>query len=255
MKTSICVIVIIFNILNCSSSYSQEKEKYPKAFTRAKEFEAMMPVEVVRRIELPEGYREGLLLRDGEIWVNNGEGGDTWVVDRDSGTVVSKIKPVGTFTEGITAFIDETYWVTDWDDRRLYRVSIENGVMIPQTEVSLSPAFPAGVVWTGTHLYVITWTRGVGTKYHLLKMDQDGTILETVLIKKIPEPSQLTWDGTDLWITSWFDRRAYRIDAETYEITGYFRSGIERLTGIAWDGECFWVTGTKADLVRIGVIS
>jgi len=216
-------------------------------------YEVAIPMEKIRKIELPKGYHEGLLIDDGNIWVNNGEHGATWVVDLASGEVLSEIEPVATFTEGITSAPSGKYWVSDWTEKKIYLVSIENSKMISESEISMAPARPTGIIWTGFRLYVVTWTRGVGTQYHIHEMDEEGNILRKVRINGISEPSQLAWDGSDLWLSSWFDRRVYRIDPETLQATGYFRTKIEQTTGIVWDGECFWVTGTHADLYRIKI--
>lgn len=213
-----------------------------------------IPVEVMEKLPLPHGYHEGLMIDGSYIWVNNGKNINTWVVDLSTGEVVSEIIPPGTFTEGITPSGDNRYWVTDWDHKKLYRVNIENGRMVPDHEVSLAPSFPAGVVWTGEFLYVITWTRGISTQYHILKMDDTGNILGRIRLRNIPEPSQLAWDGKHVWVTSWYNRRVYKLDMDSYEVLGTFRVPFEDATGIAWDGEHFWITGTYADLYKIRII-
>lgn len=224
-----------------------------KAFEKSDDHAAMIPARLIRKIKLPAGYHEGLFVEKNRIYVNNGEGGKTWVVDMASGELISQIEPAGTFSEGITGAPSGGYWVTDWDAKKLYFVKIENNKMLPESEVSMAPSHPAGVAWDGSHLYVVTWTRGLGTKYHLLKMDKAGNTIRKTAIKNIPEPTQLAWDGKDLWMSSWFNRRVYKIDAETLEIKGYFRSRIDRTSGIAWDGKYFWVTGTEADLRQIEI--
>ena len=232
--------------------FSNDAIRNTGAFERAEDHRGMIPTKIVRKIKLPKGYHEGLLFHKDTIWVNNGQEGKTWVVDLASGKVTSEIEPVGTFSEGITEARGGRFWLTDWDAKKLYLVRIEKSKMIAESELSLAPSHPAGVVSSGSYLYVIIWTRvASGTRYHLLKMDQIGNIIEKKKIKGIPEPTQLAWDGSYLWISSWFDRRVYKIDPETYEIKGYFRSGVKKLTGITWDGKNFWMTGTRAGLYKI----
>ena len=221
-----------------------------KAFKKAGDYRANMPVSIVRDIPLPKWYHEGLFLSEDSIWVNNGRGGKIWVIDERTGKKTADIKSPAVFTEGITAFGDK-YWMTDWDGKSLCLVRREGNNLVKEREISVSPAYPAGVVWNGSHLYVIIWMRGLGTRYYMLKMDGDGKLIERVHIKFIREPSQLAWDGQYLWISSWFDRRAYKVDASAYEIKGYFRTQLEKTTGIAWDGDGFWVTGTDEGLRRI----
>jgi len=209
---------------------------------------------VQRIIDLPKrGYHEGITVGQYEIILNNGDGKDTYVIDIASGAVTSKIKPVATFSEGITGDSSGNYWVTDWDTKKLYKVRIEKGKMIPEKEISLKPSHPTGVAWNGSYLYVITWTRGMGTKYHLIKLDRDFNILKTFSLKGIPEPSQIAWDGKNFWVSSWFDRKVYRLEPVNFEITGFFKSPVKKTTGVAWDGKYFWVTGTDADLYQLEV--
>jgi len=236
-------------------AFSEGPIRTDKVLEKAKNYKSMIPARKIRKIELPEGYHEGLLIDGNKIWVNNGTAGKTWVLDLQSGRVISEIEPAATFSEGITAAPGGKYWVTDWTAKKLYRVKIEEDRMVPDFEVSFAPSRPTGVIWNGSHLYILTWTRGaLGTRYHLLKMDEEGHILDRFGIEDISEPSQMAWDGKHIWISSWFDRRVYKIDIETAEIKGYFRSNIKNLTGIAWDGKSFWVTGTKADLYQIELI-
>ena len=221
--------------------------------TKADSYQKNIPVKLLKKIPLPEGYHEGLFYDGSNIWVNNGEKGNTWVVDITSGEVISEIEPVGTFTEGLTKTPEGDYWLTDWDAKKVYHVEIIGNSMKPVFELSVAPAHPTGIVWNGNSLHLITWTRGMGTKYHLIQMDKEGKILRKNQIKGISEPSQLAWDGKNLWISSWYNQRVYRVDVSIFQITGYFRSPAKKTTGIVWDGEHLWVTGTKADLYMLKI--
>ena len=254
MKTSILTLSAYLVILCTQIVLAETDVRKADFFSRSEDHRAMIPMRVIREVAIPRGYHEGLLVEESTVWVNNGKGGKTWIVDPETETVISKITPVGTFSEGLTAADGGRYWMTDWDLKKLFLVKIEKDTMVPESEISTAPSHPAGIIWTGSDLYVITWTRGLGTKYHLLKMDRAGNLVLKVRIKGIPEPSQITWDGQDLWISSWFNRRIYRIDSKTYQIKGYFRSHIERTSGIAWDGKYFWITGTEANLFQIEVL-
>jgi len=123
--------------------------------------------------------------------------------------------------------------------------------MVAERAVSLEPAYPAGVIWTGEKLYVITWTRGIGTKYGLLRMNKEGELLDEIRIKRIHEPAHLAWDGKYLWITSWYNQKVYKISTEDFKILGSFDSPAKDTTGIVWDGEGFWITGTHDDLYKV----
>jgi len=220
---------------------------------QAVDYQAKIPAGVVREFPLPEGYHEGLYYENNQVWVTNGKGGRTWIVDMESGGVVSEIDPFGSFTEGITANGDGTFWLTDWIEKKLYRVRIEKGVMVAEHEVSVAPAHPTGVVRAGEKLFMLAWTRGMGTKYHLVEFDETGRVLNKIQIKRIHEPAHLAWDGRYLWITSWFSQLVYKVDIDTFKILGSFKSPAPKTTGIAWDGEYFWITGSYAGLYCVEV--
>ncbi|MDP2928524.1 MAG: hypothetical protein Q8O01_00475 [Candidatus Omnitrophota bacterium] len=208
--------------------------------------------EVSEKFKLPKWYHEGLYSDGGNIWVSNGQKGNTWVVDASNGSIVKEIAPAGTFTEAITSKEKDSYIVTDWDLKKIYTARIEDGRMGIKGEISTDPFHPAGAVWNGTNLFVITWLRTLtGTKFHLLKMDDKFNILSRDAITNIQEPSGLAWDGSNLWISSWYARRIYKVDDRTLEILGHIRSPAKKTTGIAWAGKYLWVTGTYSDLYKM----
>ena len=231
------------------------EEPTEKVLKKSKNYEIIKPTRVLRKIKLPIGYHEDLLLKDGNMWITNGEGGNTWVVNLNSEKVISEIKPIGTFTEGITATSEGKYWTTDWDTKKLYLVRVENNEMIKEREISLSSLHPAGVVLTEKNIFVITWSRNVEIQYHLLKLDKNGNLLDKIRIQSISEPSQLAWDGENLWVSSWDEKRVFKIDVNRMEIKGHFPSHISKTTGIVCDGKYFWITGTSADLYKIEILS
>jgi glutamine cyclotransferase len=187
------------------------------------------------------------------IWVCNGKKGKIWTLDARSGTLLSEIDPVAGFTESITRMPDNTFLSTDWEEKKLYSIVIEKNKAVVKKEVSLSPAHPAGILYTGKAIYVMTWTRGLGTKFDLVVMDRDFNISRRVKIDRIQEPAHMAWDGKSIWITSWYRRLIYKVDPDAMEIIGTVRSPVHNTTGIAWDGRYFWVTGTYSDLYGIAV--
>jgi DNA-binding beta-propeller fold protein YncE len=223
------------------------------ALKRAEDYRPKIPVSVIKEIKLPRGYHEGLFHDGKYIWVANGKGGNTWVVDPSTGAIVAEIGSVGKFSEGITASeADGTYWTTDWDDKKLYRVKRQGDTLSVIYEISLEPEHPAGLVWTGKKLYVITWERGKGgTSYFLSQLDDKEHLSKKFRINRIHEPAHIAWDGKYLWITSWYSRLVYKVDVENFDVLGSFKSPVDQTTGITWDGEHFWITGTKADLYQI----
>lgn len=222
-------------------------------FTVSKDFK-VIKAKTLEKINIPQWYHEGLHYDGKYMWINNGKLGNTWMIDISNGAVVKEIKPVATFTEGITQKDKDRYFVTDWDTMKVYAVHIENNVMAIDFEASTAPAHPTGVAWNGSNLFVITWTRGItGTKFHILKMDDKFNIISRAAIKNVTEPDQLTWDGKYLWLSCWYSKRVYKIDADKMELLGYFRSPVQRTTGIAWDGQYFWLTGTTGSLYKMEV--
>lgn len=214
-----------------------------------------MRIETVNKIDLPKGYHEGLFIRDGKILVCNGRGFRTWVVDPEKEKIVSEIEPFGSFTEGI-ADDGKDLWLTDWDEKRLYRIKIEGNRIDTDFNVSVAPAHPAGIVHIKDHIYVVTWTRGPkGTKYHLIQFDLNGEMVKKRALQGILEPAHLAWDGEFLWITSWYSQKVFKTDINTLETKGYFTSPAQKTTGIVWQDGHFWITGTYDGLYRVKVLN
>ncbi len=211
-------------------------------FTISKDY-GELKSKVIAKIKIPKWYHEGLYSDGKDIWVNNGKGGDTWVVDTITGKITRKIKPAGSFTEAITPKDKDTFFATDWDAKKVYTSNIQGDNMYALSEKSVEPAYPAGAAWNGSNLFVVTWTRSLtGTKFHLIKMDADMNILNTVEIVKIMEPAHMAWDGKHMWISCWYSKRIYKVNIEKLEILGYLKSPAAKTTGIAWDGKYLWVT-------------
>lgn len=220
-------------------------------FTLSKDYHRIK-AKAVAKIKIPKWYHEGLYSDGKDIWVCNGKKGDTWVVDTLSKEIIRKIVPAGSFTEAITPRDEAIFFVTDWDAKKVYTAEIEGDNMYALAQKSVEPAHPAGAAWTGSNLFIVTWTRSLtGTKFHLLKMDADMNILSTAEIGRILEPAHLAWDGKDMWVSCWYARRIYRIDIEKLEITGYIKSPARKTTGIAWEGRYLWVTGTNDSLYKM----
>jgi glutamine cyclotransferase len=243
---SITLAVLLLAVTGTRGAFAEKAAK----MTKADDYTRGLDIEVVDRIELPKGYHEGLYHEDGKIWVCNGEDGDIWVVDPAKKEVVSSIEPVGTFTEAVTRHEGE-YWLSDWNAKKIYRVTVDDGVMTAREGISTEPAHPAGILWVNDTLFVITWTRGMGTRYHLMELTDDRNLKVRTRIRRIHEPAHMAWDGSHLWITSWYNRYVYKLDIEKNIILASFKSPAPRTTGIARDGEHFWITGTSADLYKV----
>ncbi|MCM8761192.1 MAG: SPASM domain-containing protein [Candidatus Omnitrophica bacterium] len=208
---------------------------------------------VVRKIEIPRWYHEGLFYDGENLWLANGEKGKIWVLDVSSGKVLREIEPVADFPEALIRREDGALFTTEWYSKKIYRVRLEGDRLASEAETSFEPAHPAGLAWDGRRFYVVTWRRGLGTKFDLVELDADLNIVSTMPFRGIHEPDQLAWDGKYLWVSSWYSRRVYRINMEKRAITGYFDSPADMTTGIAWDGKYMWLTGTYSDLYQIEI--
>ncbi len=218
---------------------------------KSKEYRGIK-VKTIRRIPIPKWYHEGLLIDGDSIWVANGRDGKIWVVDTVSGKTTSELTPPAGFTEAIIKTKSGRYLVTDWDDKKLYETSLKDEKMIiEKTLFDFSPSHPAGLIYTNDSLLAVVWTRGLGTKFEIIKFDKDFKVTEKIQIKDIQEPAHMAWDGKLLWITGWYNRRVYSVDPKEWMITGSFRAPLNKVTGIAWDGKHLWVTGTYADLYQV----
>lgn len=214
----------------------------------------LIEVKVAQKVAIPRWYHEGLFYDDGTIWVANGQKGNIWAVDLKTGKVLKEVCPYGEFTESMIKEPDGSWLVTDWDDKKLYRSKIERSTLTENTVLfDFSPARPAGLVRVNDRYFVITWTRGMGTRFGIVILDKEFRQTDAVAINFIEEPAHMAWDGKALWITSWYSRKVYRVDPETWEITGFFRTPFGKATGITWDGKYLWITGTYSPLYRIEV--
>ncbi len=208
---------------------------------------------LVKKVAIPKWYHEGLFFEGRSLWLANGEKGNIWIIDTATGEVTSRMESIGDFSEALIRTDDGNLFATEWYTNKVYRVKLEGGRLVPEKESSLEPAHPAGIACIGKRLFIVTWTRGFGTKFHLVEMDMGLKVVNRMLIRDIQEPCQLTWDGKNLWISSWYAKKIYRVDIDRWEITGYIRSPVSKTTGIAWDGGYMWVTGTYSDLYRMEV--
>jgi len=212
-----------------------------------------IPSSVVRKVKIERWYHEGLFYDGKSLWLANGEKGNIWIIDTDTGRVMSRMEPVADFPEALIRTAGGNLFTTEWYTKKIYRVKLEDARLVPEKESSLEPAHPAGLAGAGKRLFVVTWTRGLGTKFHMVEMDEDLKVVDRMLIRGIQEPCQLAWDGEYLWVSSWHARTIYKVDIDKKEIVGYFKSPVSKATGIAWDGKYMWITGTYGDLYQVEI--
>lgn len=242
------LVVFFCGILSNSVAFSEDA-----ALSRSENYTPRMPIKILKKITLPKGYHEGISVHEGRVWVSNGKGQNTWVINPETGEVESEIKSAGRFTEAIAPAPDELFWITDWDDKKIYRAKLKEDEWEIVSQIPIQNARPTGIVRANGAMYVITWERGLGTKYYLSKFDEEGNISERVRIKRIHEPAHLAWDGKYFWITSWYSGIVYKINIDSREVEGSFKSPASSPTGIASDGKHLWITGTSADLYKVGL--
>ena len=248
VRKSVLIIMLVF-LFVCQAVSAENL-----MITYSDDYKKNILVEKVRTISLPKGYHEDLYLDGEKILISNGNDINTWVMDIGTGVLLSEIEPIGEFTEAMIP-VGDIFWVTDWEDKKVYRVKIDDNKMYSEDERSLAPAHPAGMIQVREKVYIIIWTRSInGTKCHLVEFDLDGNVLRKIQITKILEPSQMTWDGSYLYITSWFSNIVYRIDVNVWKITASFKSPAKKTSGIAYDGSHFWITGTYDDLYKIKIL-
>ena len=249
-KNKVVLIALGIFLLNLTPAFSSQQ---PESLKRSANFESIS-VKNVKVIPLPRGWHEGLSMDGTDIWVANGyNSGKVWVVDTNSGKITSNIEPIAGFTEAISRKKESLFFITDWDEKKIYIASLRQNRLTPEMWTSTIPAHPAGVLWNGNRLFVITWTRGLGTKFNLLELDGNMKYIDSIAIKDIQEPAHLAWDGHNLWITSWYNPLVYKVDVAKREILGAFRSPVSRTTGIAWDGKYLWLTGTRSGLYKLEI--
>jgi glutamine cyclotransferase len=207
---------------------------------------------VKQKIELPKWYHEGLFIDGDSMLVANGNGGKIWRVDTASGKVTSQIRSPSGFTEAIAKMPGGGYMLTDWDDEKLYKIKFTGtDIAIEGVLFDFTPAHPAGAVIAGGRIFVIVWTRGLGTRFDIIELDKDIKEVSRIRVMDFQEPAHMAWDGRYLWITSWYDRNVYKVNPDTWTIISYFRAPCNKPTGIAWDGKYIWITGTYADLYKV----
>ncbi|MFA5143885.1 MAG: hypothetical protein WC522_06965 [Candidatus Omnitrophota bacterium] len=249
-KNSFIIVLLGLLLLNAGQAISFQDR--PINLKKSQRYETI-PVKVVGTITLPKGWHEGLSLNGGCIWISNGKSGNIWVIDMDSGRLVSDIEPVADFTEAVVKKTGDLFFTTDWDQQKLYLARLEDNKLEKELWVSFPGSHPAGILWDGERLFVIIWKRGLGTRFELLEFDGNLNYSNRISIQDIQEPAHIAWDGANLWITSWYEQLVYKVDVKRWEIVGAFRSPVSKTTGIVWDGKYLWLTGTYSDLYKLEI--
>lgn len=107
--------------------------------------------------------------------------------------------------------------------------------------LSLDFPHPQGLVWDATRdcFWVTNHYGG------LFRMDTgSGSVTRAADIRSGAQG--LTYDGQLLWYFVKDDPNLYAIDPETGSETGFITTPVTRHTGVAWDGESFWIVSRCA---------
>ncbi len=105
-----------------------------------------------------------------------------------------------------------------------------------------------GLTWSITLEENNIWTTVVSGQIY--KLDQNGNILKQFQAPS-PQPWGMAFDGKNLWITDFAEKRTYSLDPETgKELFSFNNPDQERgAKGLAWDGEYLYIMGWTTNLV------
>ncbi|MEE2714060.1 MAG: hypothetical protein VX913_14920 [Planctomycetota bacterium] len=198
------------------------------------------------------------------------------------GTTLTTIKSPGPSPQGLS-WDGENLWVADKDERKIFKVNPEDGAQL------FSIAFDgelAGTAWDGTHVWQADRTSRTisridpetgaielsipvdlangdvsglyhedgGIWYGLSRLgqarkvkDTDGTFMRAFPTR--PDICSLVLVGKHLYYTEPSEQVIHKMDANAGSILISYKVG-GRPTGLAYDGEAFWVADAEAGELR-----
>jgi len=201
--------------------------------------------------------------------------------ERD-GTVITVLKSPGPNPQGLT-WDGEHLWCSDRDDRKISRINVEDGSVLFSIEFD---GELAGTAWDTDHVWQADRTsrtvsridpetgnidlsipvdlangdvtglfhEGGGIWYGLSRLgqarkvkDTDGTFMKAFPTR--PDICGLAIVGKHLLYTEPNEGVLHKMDASTGSILISYKVG-GRPTGLAWDGECFWIADAEAQELR-----
>ena len=200
------------------------------------------------------------------------------------GEILTTLKSPGSSPQGLS-WDGENLWVSDKEERKIFKVDPENGNQL------FSIAFDgdlAGTAWDGSHVWQADRTSRTvsridpetgnielsipvdlsngdvsglfhddgGIWYGLSRLgqarkvkDTDGTFMRAFPTR--PDICGLVLVGKHLYYTEPNEQVIHKMDANAGSILISYRVG-GKPTGLAWDGEMFWVADSEtAELRRI----
>lgn len=198
------------------------------------------------------------------------------------GTIQATIKSPGPSPQGLT-WDGDNLWVADKDERKIFKVDPENGNQL------FSIAFDgelAGTAWDGAHVWQADRTSRTisridpetgnidlsipvdlpngdvsglfheegGIWYGLSRLGQARKVKDTdgTFMKAFPTRADicgLVLVGKHLYYTEPNEQVVHKMDANAGSILISYNLG-GRPTGLAYDGECFWIADAEAAELR-----
>jgi len=105
-----------------------------------------------------------------------------------------------------------------------------------------------GLAWDGTNLWVCEGAHAFSV---IFKMDVETGECLDYFFSPGPNPQGLAWDGNYLWNLDQTDHKIYKIDPSTKTVVDFIPTPTDNpedfYTGLAWDGEDFWVAGYRVE--------
>lgn len=207
---------------------------------------------------LPIAHPAGLAFDGAKLWVVDWFSQNLCEVSRSDARLI-RIHHEPAETPVGAVFAADAMWTVTADgtiSRRLLDPSLKVLARLPR----VSPN-PAGIAYDGLYL----WTLEAGTNWLSKRLLDDR--LSVVQRWKIAglKPVAVVWDGRDLWTLDAADRLLRRLDVSSPDLVIGVRPLGRALgdeyepSGLAYDGERFWVVGARkhgvgqAVLVRLGL--
>jgi YVTN family beta-propeller protein len=199
----------------------------------------------------------------GRVFVAGSTGpGSLYTIDpTGAGGAVTEVTNNGlpAFPQGI-AFDGRRIWTANLGASAGSVSIVTPGPLLPWSFTSVSTGFsgPFGMLFDGSNIWVTDLF--VNT---LLKLDQNGAILQTVNVGN--RPNAPAFDGTNIWVPNRFDNTVTVVRAATGTVIATLSgNGLNSPVQVAFDGQRILVTNhdgdsvslwKAADLTPIGVFS
>ncbi len=166
-------------------------------------------------------------------------GADGALVDNSDGTWT--FTPTTDFTGNVIL----GYTVTDGSlDSVSMQLTIE--VLSPSFSVGSEESQSRGIIWDGTHLWVIGSVSKKAYKYTSAGV---YTGISFSVVSEEIAPQDITWDGTHFWVVGSDKTHKYTAAGVYTGISFSVGSEESQSRGIIWDGSHLWVVGSGSDMV------